>query len=125
MKKKFGVIDSMLGDTEENENLENPTADQKLEGELGRAISDKSETVYPAQHRGKGRPKGEEYEARSFRVKKEHFAKMRIIAAKEGLMLKDILDYALESVVTKYESKHGVIDTSQIKEQKADINELF
>jgi hypothetical protein len=50
---------------------------------------------------------------------------MRIIAAKEGLMLKDILDYALESVVAKYESKHGVIDTSQIKEQKADINELF
>lgn len=114
MKKKFGVIDSMLGDTEENQNetLENPTAG------AGTAAA-------PAQHRGKGRPKGEEYEARSFRVKKEHFAKMRIIAAKEGLMLKDILDYALESVVAKYESKHGVIDTSQIKEQKADINELF
>ena len=113
MKKKFGVIDSMLGDTEENQNetLENPTAG--------------AEAAAPAQHRGKGRPKGEEYEARSFRVKKEHFAKMRIIAAKEGLMLKDILDYALESVVAKYESKHGVIDTSQIKEQKADINDLF
>jgi hypothetical protein len=110
-KKKFEVIDSILGETEESQNEEQKTAT------AGAAA--------PAQHRGKGRPKGEEYEARSFRVKKEHFAKMRIIAAKEGLMLKDILDYALESVVAKYESKHGVIDTSQIKEQKADINELF
>ena len=110
-KKKFEVIDSILGETEESQNEEQKTTT------AGAAA--------PAQHRGKGRPKGEEYEARSFRVKKEHFAKMRIIAAKEGLMLKDILDYALESVVTKYESKHGVIDTSQIKEQKADINELF
>ena len=111
MKKKFEVIDSMLGDSEESQN-------ETLETSAAGAAA-------PAQKRTKGRPKGEEYEARSFRVKKEHFAKMRIIAAKEGLMLKDILDYALESVVAKYESKHGVIDTSQIKEQKADINELF
>ena len=110
MKKKFGVIDSMLGDTEENQN---------------ETVETSTEAAAPTQQRGKGRPKEDEYEARSFRVKKEHFAKMRIIAAKEGLMLKDILDYALESVVAKYESKHGVIDTSQIKEQKADINELF
>ena len=111
MKKKFGVIDSMLGDTEENQNetLETPTA--------GAAA--------PAQKKAKGRPKGEEYEARSFRVKKEHFAKMRIIAAKEGLMLKDILDLALERVIDSYESKHGEIDTSQVKDQKADIGELF
>ena len=110
-KKKFEVIDSILGETEESQNEEQKTAT------AGAAA--------PAQHRGKGRPKGEEYEARSFRVKKEHFAKMRIIAAKEGIMLKDILDYALESVIAGYESKHGEIETFQIKEQKTDIKELF
>lgn len=124
MSKKFEVIDSMLNDTEETQS-ETPET-QKVEGGLGRAINNKSEVVYPAQKRAKGRPKGEEYEARSFRVKKEHFAKMRIIAAKEGLMLKDILDLALERVIEGYESKHGEIDTSQvIKEQKTDIGELF
>lgn len=110
-KKKFEVIDSILGETEESQNEEQKTAT------AGAAA--------PAQHRGKGRPKGEEYEARSFRVKKEHFAKMRIIAAQEGIMLKDILDYALKSVIAGYESKHGEIDTSQVKEQKTDIKELF
>ena len=107
MKKKFEVIDNLLGEAEENqsETLETSAA--------------------PAQKRTKGRPKGEEYEARSFRVKKEHFAKMRIIAATEGLMLKDILDLALERVIDSYESKHGEIDTSQVKDQKADIGDLF
>ena len=111
MKKKFEVIDSMLGDSEESQN-------ETLETSAAGAAA-------PAQKRTKGRPKGEEYEARSFRVKKEHFAKMRIIAATEGLMLKDILDLALERVIDSYESKHGEIDTSQVKDQKADIGDLF
>ena len=110
MKKKFGVIDSMLGDTEENQN---------------ETVETSTEAAAPTQQRGKGRPKEDEYEARSFRVKKEHFAKMRIIAATEGLMLKDILDLALERVIDSYESKHGEIDTSQVKDQKADIGDLF
>ena len=126
MKKKFEVIDSLLGEAEENQSeTQTPTAGERPTGEFGKAINDKSEVVYPEQKRAKGRPKGEEYEARSFRVKKEHFAKMRIIAAQEGIMLKDILDYALESVIAGYESKHGEIDTSQVKEQKTDIKELF
>lgn len=126
MKKKFEVIDSLLGEAEENQSeTQTPTAGERPTGEFGKAINDKSEVVYPEQKRAKGRPKGEEYEARSFRVKKEHFAKMRIIAATEGLMLKDILDLALERVIDSYESKHGEIDTSQVKDQKADIGDLF
>ena len=109
MKKKFGVIDSMLGDTEENQNktVETSAAAHK-------------------QQRGKGRPKEDEYEARSFRVKKEHFAKIKIIAAREGLMLKDILDYALESIIDGYEKKKGEkIDISQATEQKTDLKAIF
>jgi hypothetical protein len=111
MKKKFGVIDSMLGDTEENQN---------------ETVETSTEAAAPTQQRGKGRPKEDEYEARSFRVKKEHFAKIKIIAAREGLMLKDILDYALESIIDGYEKKKGEkIDISQATEQKTNLKEIF
>ena len=111
MKKKFGVIDSMLGDTEENQN---------------ETVETSTEAAAPTQKRGKGRPKEDEYEARSFRVKKEHFAKIKIIAAREGLMLKDILDYALESIIDGYEKKKGEkIDISQATEQKTNLKEIF
>lgn len=60
-----------------------------------------------------GRPKEENYESRTFRVKKELVQKLRIIATREGRLQKDILDYALESVIARYEGKHGVIDISK------------
>ena len=59
MKKQLEVINSLLGEAEENQSeTQTPTAGERPTGEFGRAINDKSEVVYPAQKRTKGRPKG-------------------------------------------------------------------
>ena len=58
MKKKFEVIDSLLGEAEENQSeTQTPTAGERPTGEFGKAINDKSEVVYPEQKRAKGRPR--------------------------------------------------------------------
>ena len=97
MKKKVSLeaIDNILGGTEDpqesNENVE-PKKQPKAKG---------------------GRPREDDYEARTFRVRKELVQKLRIIATMEGRLQKDILDFALESVIARYEEKHGVIDISK------------
>lgn len=113
MKKDLGVIDSMIQDKEpeqEQTKIEAPAA----------STGTASEAVRP-----KGRPREDEYEARSFRVKRALFAKMKIIAAREGIMQKDILELALEDAIAKYEAKYGVIDISQATGKKANVRELF
>ena len=92
---------------------------------LGRAKNHQESNV-PVENKTpkKGRPRDEEYEARTFRVKKELVQKLRIIAITEGRLQKDILDYALESAISRYEAKHGVIDTSSIANKKS-LEEIF
>ena len=58
------------------------------------------------EKRGKGRPREDGYESRTFRVKTEHVQKLKLIALKEGRLQKDILDFALESIISRYEEKH-------------------
>ena len=72
-----------------------------------------------------GRPREDGYEARTFRVKTELVEKLRFIATKEGRLQKDILEFALEDVIARYEKKHGAIDISQSNEQKKDISDIF
>ena len=72
----------------------------------------------------KGRPREEEYEARTFRVRKELVQKLRIIATLEGRLQKDILDFALEKVIARYEEKHGVIDISKNYGRKG-VDDIF
>ena len=100
-KKNFGnVIDSILGDEQ-----------QQPQGA--------SETK-----RGQGRPKSEGYERRTFIVRKDLFSKLTLIAAKEGILQKDILEVALEDAIGKYEAKHGELDISR-KEEKRNIRDIF
>lgn len=73
--------------------------------------TNETETVQEAPR--VGRPRQEEYECRTFRVRRDLVKKLRIIAVKEGRLQKDILDYALETAISKYEKKHGEIDTSK------------
>ena len=49
------------------------------------------------EKRGKGRPREDGYESRTFRVKTEH-------------VQKHILDFALESIISRYEEKHGALN---------------
>ena len=72
----------------------------------------------------KGRPREEDYEARTFRVRKELVEKLRIIASREGRLQKDILDFALESVIARYEEKNGVIDISKSYSKKS-LEDIF
>ncbi len=62
------------------------------------------------EKRGKGRPREDGYESRTFRVKTEHVQKLKLIALKEGRLQKDILDFALESIISRYEEKHGALN---------------
>lgn len=79
------------------------------------------EAATTTQKRGKGRPKGEAYEAKTFRVKTELYQKLKVIAIKEGRLQKEILDYALESLISRYEQKHGAINVNYEKKSIEDI----
>lgn len=74
-----------------------------------------------SEKRGKGRPKEDKYESRTFRVKKEHVLKLKLIALKEGRLQKDILDYALESIITRYEEKHGALNVDFEQDKIEDL----
>jgi hypothetical protein len=99
-KKNFGnVIDNILGD------------EQQPQGAT-------AETVTTAP-RGKGRPKIEGYERRTFIVRKDLFRKVSFIAGKEDILQKDILEVSLENFIKAYEAKNGEIDLSFATEKKS------
>ena len=96
-KKKVSLeaIDNILGGSEEHqESIQNVEATQQPRA-------------------SRGRPREDDYEARTFRVRKELVKKLRYIATTEGRLQKDILDFALETIIARYEEKHGVIDISK------------
>lgn len=101
-RPSLDAIDSILGVTSETENVQVAQAPQKV-----------------------GRPRQDEYECRTFRVRRDLVKKLRIIAVTEGRLQKDILDYALETVISKYEKKHGEIDTAQELPTTGNIKEIF
>lgn len=98
----------------------NETIKKAMDNILG---EESNEQVKPATAK-RGRPREEDSEARTFRVKTELAQKLRFIAIKEGRLQKDILDYALESIITRYEKKHGEIDLSK-EYEPGSIKELF
>ena len=106
-KVSLEAIDNILGGTEEPQES-----------------SKHVETPKEVQRAHKGRPREEEYEARTFRVRKELVQKLRIIATLEGRLQKDILDFALENVIARYEEKHGAIDISKSYGRKG-VGDIF
>ncbi len=100
-KKQFGnVIDNILSDEQQ----------------------ERAEAAAP---RGKGRPKMEDYERRTFIVRKDLFCKLNLIAAKESLLQKDIIEFALENAIERYEKKHGELDISNVAGHKRNVNDVF
>jgi hypothetical protein len=108
-KKKVSLeaIDSILGtgaeEPQSNEVVETSTKQEKAK---------------------RGRPRVDDYEARTFRVRKEVVQKLRIIANREGRLQKDILEFALDNVIARYEEKNGVIDTSRDYSKKS-LEDIF
>jgi len=103
-KKKvdLSVFDNILGGEDTQENVETTATKTKEKPE----------------------PKEEDYENRTFRVRKEYVQKLRIISTLEGRKQKDILDFALGYVIERYEKKNGVIDISKTYESKG-IEDIF
>lgn len=85
-------------------------------------VKNEAATSQEPEKRGKGRPREDGYESRTFRVKTEHVQKLKLIALKEGRLQKDILDFALESIITRYEAKHGALN---VDEEQDNIESIF
>ena len=103
-KVNLSAIDDILGGT--NESMES------------------SAQVETTPQKKVGRPKEEEYEARTFRVRKDLADKLRIISMVEGRKQKDILDFALGEIIARYETKKGVIDISK-DYGKGEVADIF
>jgi hypothetical protein len=109
-KKNFGnVIDSILMGNEEQQQPQAAAA----------------ETVTTAAPRGKGRPKMEGYERRTFIVRTDLFRKLSFIAGKEDILQKDILEVSLENFIKAYEAKNGEIDSLSLGTGKKSARDII
>ena len=106
-KVDLSVFDNLLGGEEPQESNEHVEA-----------------SAPTTRKKEKPEPRGEDYENRTFRVRKEFVQKLRIISTREGRLQKDILDFALENVIARYEEKHGVIDISKTYSKKS-LEDIF
>ena len=110
-KKNFGnVIDSILMGNEEQQQQPQAAA---------------AETVTTAAPRGKGRPKMEGYERRTFIVRTDLFRKLSFIAGKEDLTQKEILEVSLENFIAAYEKKNGALELDLTVEAKKSARDII
>ena len=96
--------------------------DSVMGGSEAPKVGNEAAAPQEPEKRGKGRPREDGYESRTFRVKTEHVQKLKLIALKEGRLQKDILDFALESIITRYEAKHGALN---VDEEQDNIESIF
>lgn len=81
---------------------------------------------------GRGRPRKNDqlgrrmdgYDRTSLIINKEKWEKLKEIAFRETITLKEIVELALDLVIERYESKHGEVKPEPDK-RKRDINEIF
>ena len=105
--------------------LINSIEDEELRKELQRRLQQKRMT-------GRGRPRKNDqlgrrmdgYDRTSLIIPVEKWAKVKEIAFRETLTLKEIIELALDIVIERYESKHGEV-VIQSNRPKKDINEIF
>lgn len=76
-----------------------------------------------ASRRGR-KPMGAEEERISSIVNRELYSKCKAIASIENLPIKDVINKALEMVVSAYEEKHGPIKVKRTR-KPGNINEVF
>ena len=82
-------------------------------------------TDIPAGSSRRGRKAMSADEERITTIVNTHlYGKCRAIADKEGILLKDIINKALEHLVLMYEKKKGPIE-SKILRKKVDLDDLF
>lgn len=84
---------------------------------------------------GRGRPRTatdaagnrtDGYSRTSLMVRDDLWAKIKEIAFRETLTMKEVTELALKTVVDRYEAKHGTVIPDPTKyEEKKDINKIF
>lgn len=109
---------------QEERELLNSIEDEELRKEL-------EERLYRKKLIGRGRPRKNDqlgrrmdgYDRTSLIIPVDKWAKVKEIALRETLTLKEIVELALDLVIERYESKHGEVKP-QLREKK-DIKEIF
>lgn len=107
---------------EDETDLINSVEDEKLR-----------EALRARRMEGRGRPRKntdasgkrtDGYSRTSLILNDEKVAKIKEIAFKETLTMKEIFEYALDKVITEYEAKHGEV-VPRPERYKGDINKVF
>ena len=111
-----------IGPTPEERALIDTIEDEKLRADL-------KERLRVKRLIGRGRPRKNDqlgrrpdgWERTSLIINKEKWEKIKEIAFRETLTLKEIIDLALGGVIERYEAKHGEI----IPAKERDLNDIF
>lgn len=78
----------------------------------------------PRKNHDKNGKRTDGYSRTSVIINEEKQAKIKEIAFRETLTMKEIFEYALDMVIEKYESTHGVV-IPHPENYKGDINDIF
>lgn len=78
----------------------------------------------PRKNHDKNGKRTDGYSRTSVIINEEKQAKIKEIAFRETLTMKEIFEYALDMVIEKYESTHGVV-VPHPENYKGDINDIF
>lgn len=102
------AIDSLLGERRELINTLSPESRDIV-----------SSSPFPKK-KGPGRPRKEIIDETFFRTTiiahRVTYEKIKVIAMKEGMSFKDVLNEALSAAVEKYEEKHGEVILKESRE---------
>lgn len=109
---------------QDERDLLNSIEDEELRKEL-------EARLYKKKLIGRGRPRKNDqlgrrmdgYDRTSLIINVEKWAKVKEIALRETLTLKEIVELALDMVIDRYESKHGEVKPQPVR--KKDINDIF
>ena len=110
--------------TKDETDLINSIEDEELRKELERRLLRKRMI-------GRGRPRKNDqlgrrmdgYDRTSLIIPVEKWGKVKEIALRETITLKEIVELALDMVIERYESKHGEVKPQP--REKKDINKIF
>lgn len=107
---------------QDEEDLINSVEDEELRAKLrARRMDGRGR---PRKNHDKNGKRTDGYSRTSLIVNDEKAAKIKEIAFRETLTMKEIFELALDMVIEKYESTHGVV-VPRPERYKGDINSIF
>lgn len=102
--------------------IEKIVEDPELKEGLNEDLMEKEGKKKPGR---KEKPESKDFEPFCTKVNKTICAKIRIIAEKDNIEIKDIVGLALKRAIDSYEKRNGEITIPKKQKQNVDINDLF